>query len=150
MQQIDLPLSARGLERFYRFGPITKGYDNAASVLRSESFFGTGLRPYSVAHLAAVQRPALGATVTWQRRTRVDGDNWQSLEVPLGEDSESYVVRVTQGGNLRRETVVASPTWVYTTAMQASDAVSGVITIAVAQVSQRFGNGPFRSVSVTV
>jgi hypothetical protein len=150
VQQIDLPLSARGLERFYRFGPITKGYDNAASVLRSESFFGTGLRPYSVAHLAAVQRPALGATVTWQRRTRVDGDNWQSLEVPLGEDSESYVVRVTQGGNLRRETVVASPTWVYTTAMQASDAVSGVITIAVAQVSQRFGNGPFRSVSVTV
>ena len=150
LQQIDLPASARGLARHYRIGPASKGYDNPATVLRVDAFDGIGLRPYPVAHLS-VAGPAGGdLAIRWIRRTRTDGDTWQSPEVPLGEGSESYTVRVMQGAVIKREVTVAVQNWVYTALQQATDAVSGTLTIAVAQNSERFGAGPFRSTQRSV
>jgi len=82
--------------------------------------------------------------LTWVRRTRIDGDSWQSVEVPLGEDSESYRVRVLAGATVLREHLVSSPNWAYTPAMQAADTASGTLSVEVAQLSQRFGPGPAR------
>ena len=145
LQQIDLPLSARGLPRYYRIGPASKGFDNPATVLRIEAFDGIGLRPYPVSHLK-VAAAAGNLAVSWIRRTRIDGDSWQSPEVPLGEAVESYVVRVLQGAAIKRETTVSAANWIYTSVQQAADAVSGTLTVSVAQNSERFGLGPFRSV----
>ena len=145
IQQIDLPLSARGLPRYYRIGPASKGFDNPATVLRIEAFDGIGLRPYPVSHLK-VAAAAGNLAVSWIRRTRIDGDSWQSPEVPLGEAVESYVVRVLQGAAIKRETTVSAANWIYTSVQQAADAVSGTLTVSVAQNSERFGLGPFRSV----
>jgi hypothetical protein len=142
VQQINLPLSARGLPRFYRFGPANKGYDSSSTVLVTESFNGTGLRPYPVSHLAASHQSSGALEVSWLRRTRIDGDSWQSLEVPLGEDTELYSIKISQGATVLRETTSTTPAFSYTPAMQAADAASGSLTIAVAQVSQRYGNGP--------
>ena len=146
LQQIDLPLSARGLPRYYRIGPAAKGYDTPATVLRIEAFDGIGLRPYPVAHLRVSGAAGADLALKWTRRTRIDGDSWQSPEVPLGEASESYMVRVLQGAVVKREVTVAMPAWIYTSVQQAADAVSGTITVTVAQISERFGVGPFRSV----
>jgi hypothetical protein len=150
LQQIDLPLSARGLDRHYRFGPADRGYDSAATVLRVEAFDGIGLRPYPVAHLTAQVQTNGDLHLGWTRRTRVDGDSWQSLEVPLAETTEAYAVRVQSGGTMLRDVSVAAPNWTYTAAQQLADAASGTITVTVAQVSQRFGAGPFRSLDVTL
>ena len=146
LQQIDLPLSARGLPRYYRIGPASKGYDNAATVLRIEQFDGIGMRPYPVSHLTVAGLPGGDLAVKWIRRTRIDGDSWQSAEVPLAENSESYVVRALQGTVIKREVTVLGANWTYTSAQQAADAVFGTITLAVAQISERFGAGPFRSI----
>lgn len=150
LQQIDLPPSARGLDRHYRFGPADRGYDSAATVLRVEAFDGIGLRPYPVAHLTAQAQTNGDLHLGWTRRTRVDGDSWQSLEVPLAETTEAYAVRVQSGGTMLRDVSVAAPNWTYTAAQQLADAASGTITVTVAQVSQRFGAGPFRSLDVTL
>ena len=150
LQQIDLPLSARGLPRYYRIGPAAKGYDSTSTVLRVETFDGIGLRPYPVAHLQKRLVPGNDLAISWVRRTRIDGDTWQSVEVPLAEAAESYTVRVLQGAVIKRETTVTVPSWTYTAVQQMSDAVSGTISIAVAQNSDRFGAGPFRSVLHTV
>ena len=48
---------------------------------------------------------------------------------------------------LREETVVV-PTWFYAASLQSSDGIIGAYRIDVAQVSDRFGAGPFRSVQV--
>jgi hypothetical protein len=114
-----------------------------------ESFDGIGLRPYPVAHLRATRANA-DLHLNWIRRTRIDGDSWQSVEVPLGEDSEAYVVRVLQGATLLRETTTTSASWIYSAAQQSADSVSGPITLSVAQLSQRFGVGPVRSIDVTL
>jgi hypothetical protein len=114
-----------------------------------ESFDGIGLRPYPVAHLRATPADA-DLHLNWTRRTRIDGDSWQSVEVPLGEDAEAYVVRVLQGATLLRETTTTFASWIYSAAAQSADTASGPITLSVAQLSQRFGAGPFRSIDVTL
>ena len=89
-EQIELPLSARGLQRHYRVGPAAKPLDHPVYAQDALAFDGIGLRPYAPAHL----RSALSGgdrQISWIRRTRIDGDSWQGGEVPLGEDSESYV-----------------------------------------------------------
>ncbi|MCU0828123.1 MAG: glycoside hydrolase/phage tail family protein [Tabrizicola sp.] len=146
--QIDLPLAARGLERHYRIGAGARGFDDPNVVLRVEAFDGIGLRPYPVAHLRAVMNSASENLVSWKRRTRIDGDSWQAVEVPLGEATEAYVLRVIQSSTIRAEYSVTQPFFTYTPAMRSADGVAGAYEVHVAQVSQSFGPGPFRSVLV--
>jgi hypothetical protein len=148
VQQLELPLAARGLSRFYRVGAAGRGYDDPSVVTRTLAFDGIGLRPHPVAHLAL--RPgASGALVaSWVRRTRIDGDSWQARDVPLGEQAELYLVRVIADGTVVREVEVSSPSWTYSAAAQQSDGPAADLRIAVAQVSEQFGAGPFRQISV--
>ena len=109
------------------------------------------LRPYRVAHLRRSGDFGSDVTLGWTRRSRIDGDNWQSLDVPLGEESEAYLLRVRQGGTVLREVTVTSPGWTWTPAMQAADApLPGTAQVEVAQLSQRFGPGPFASLDLAV
>ena len=56
--------------------------------------------------------------------------------------------RVIAGGGIVREESVAMPMWSYTSAQRAEDGVGGSFTFSVAQVSDRFGPGPFRALEV--
>ena len=145
--QIDLAASARGLARYYRVGAASRGYDDVNAVLRVEAFDGIGLRPYPVAHLRS-SLVSGDVTCTWTRRTRIDGDSWQSTEVPLGETAEAYRVRIIQAATIQAEYPVSQPSFTYTAAMQTGDGVSGPFQIAVAQVSESFGAGPFRRIDI--
>ena len=150
VQQIDLSLSARGLARFYRFGPAAKGYEAANTVLVTAACEAAGLRPWRVAHLAARRAGSGDLALTWVRRTRIDGDSWQAVEVPLGEAVEAYQVTVRAGTTLLRQTTVATSDWSYSAAAQAADGASGAITFEVAQLSQAFGAGPAASLTLTL
>lgn len=147
LTQIDLPMSARGLARHYRIGPTARGYDDPNVTLVVAAFDGIGLRPYPVSHLRATPDMAGTLNVRWIRRTRIDGDSWQSLEVPLGEEVEAYQVRILQGATIRAEYPVTGPTFAYTPAMRAADGVIGAYEVAVAQLSMQFGPGPFRAIA---
>jgi hypothetical protein len=149
LTQIDLPLSARGLARYYRIGSAARGFDDPNTVLRVESFDGAGLRPYPVSHLRS-QAVGLGdSVISWKRRTRIDGDTWLTVEVPLGEDSENYIVRIFQDAVLKGEYSSSQPQFTYTSAMKGADGVVGSYRVEVAQVSAQFGAGPFRSIDQT-
>ena len=148
--QIDLALSARGLARYYRIGGTARGYEDPNVTLRVEAFNGIGLRPYPIAHLRTTGPAAGDVVVTWTRRTRIEGDNWQVVEVPLGEDFESYLVRIVQGSTIRGEYTCTAPTFTYSAALRVQDGVSGPYSITVAQLSSRFGPGPFRGIGAGV
>ena len=147
-QQIDLAVASRGLARYYRIGPAGRGYEDPAVVVKVDAFDGIGLRPYPVAHLSAGMAVSGDVSVSWTRRTRIDGDNWQSIEVPLGEDSEIYRLRIVQAEVIVREEAVATASYVYSAAARASDGIVGAFRVDVAQVSDRFGPGPFRSIAI--
>jgi hypothetical protein len=117
--------------------------------LRVEAFDGIGLRPYAVSHLRVLDQ-AGDLRFDWKRRTRIDGDSWQAAEVPLAEESESYLVRITLGSTAISEYSATQPSFVYTAAMRAQDMVSGAFRVSVAQLSVSFGPGPFRHLDLTV
>ena len=144
--QIDHASSLRGVERLYRAGPGALPVDDAAYVERILAFEGVGLRPYAPVHLTAARQGG-DLAVSWVRRTRIDGDGW-GTEVPLGEAFERYLVQVIAGGNIRREVEVSAPAWTYPAADQAADGVTAPFTVAVAQISDRFGPGLFRRIEI--
>lgn len=145
---MDLASSTRGIARHYRSGLASLGYSDARVVHQELAFAGIGYRPYSVAHLARTGNLGGAVDLTWIRRTRIDGDPWTETEVPLGEESERYLVRVRQGLGTLRQTEVSSPGWTYTLPNQIADGVTAAATIEVAQVSSRFGPGPFVAVTL--
>ncbi len=149
LQQIAQPASARGLMRHYRVGLLSAGYEGENVLYETHAFAGIGLRPYPVGHLRAAMVGG-NLAISWTRRTRIDGDSWQSSEVPLGEPSESYTLRITKGGVLLREAEINAAQFTYSAAMRAQDGASGEIAIAVAQRNDAFGPGPYRQIMLQV
>ncbi|MDJ1007523.1 MAG: glycoside hydrolase TIM-barrel-like domain-containing protein [Paracoccaceae bacterium] len=148
LRQVSLPSSLRGLAQVWRVGPARRAVSDASYVEMTRAFGGIGLRPYAPVHLRAAGDGAGGHRLTWIRRTRIDGDGWAGLDVPLGEASELYLVRILVDGAIRREATVAAPLFDYSAAMKADDTVPAAFEMQVAQVSDRFGPGPFRRILV--
>ncbi|MCP3969404.1 MAG: host specificity protein [Rhodobacteraceae bacterium] len=148
LQQIDLAQSARGLPRHYRIGPAQKPLDDGSYAHLVEAFDGIGLRPYAPAHLRAATDSGGDVSAGWVRRTRIDGDSWQSVEVPLGEAAEQYLVQVVKDQAVVREANVQTPAFTYSAAERTTDGVTAPFELAVAQVSDRFGPGPFRRITI--
>lgn len=148
VQQVSMTTSERGLERHYRIGPSHLAYDHDDYIHEVFAGQGVGLRPYEPVHLRA-DNVAGDHNLSWVRRTRVDGDVWQSYDVPLGEDREVYILRISDG-TLKREVELTSPFFTYTAAMKSADGVGGAFIFEVAQLSDRFGVGPFNRRSVNV
>ena len=146
-EQIGLAASARDVARHFRYGPALRPNDDPSYQYEVEAFQGIGLRPYAPCHINVVQDGG-DTAVSWIRRTRIDGNAWVGLDVPLGEASEQYLVRVIVEGAIVRETVVTSTTWTYFTGLRSADTGGANYQLAVAQVSEKFGPGPFRSVDV--
>ncbi|MFC6687780.1 baseplate multidomain protein megatron [Jhaorihella thermophila] len=145
--QIPLTSAQRRVARHYRIGPAARGYDDPAYTHLVEAFDGIGLRPYAPCHLQ-VETVGGDTRLRWIRRTRIDGDSWDVPEVPLGEESERYLVRVMRGGTVLREAEVSAPGWTWAAADRAADLAGGPVTLRVAQVSARFGPGPFAELVV--
>ena len=112
-----------------------------------EAFAGVGLRPYPPAHLAVGRLASGDISLGWVRRTRIDGDSWQGADVALGEATELYHLRVRAGGAVVREFWPREPRVTYAAADQAADGVVGPLVFEVAQVSDRFGPGPYGRIS---
>jgi hypothetical protein len=147
---VPVPLSAnrRGIARSYRVGPGAKPVDHPAYRTLEHTATGVGLRPYTPVHLGWRRNELGDVAITWMRQTRIDGDVWGLSEAPLGEAREVYQVRVRVGVVVRREETVTAPSWVYEASEQLADGISGGFVVEVAQISDRFGPGPFREVSV--
>ena len=146
-QQVALQPSARRTAQTYRIGPAKQALSDPSYVERVEAFDGVGLRPYAPAHLCAVAQGA-DTRVSWIRRTRVDGDNWADVDVPLGEAQELYRVQVVQGGTVLREATVTQPVWIYSASMRVADQPGADAEILVSQISDRYGAGAVASIAL--
>jgi hypothetical protein len=113
------------------------------------TFQGLGLKPLSPVHVRGL-RAGGDVLLSWIRRTRLGGDSWETPEVPLGEDAESYEVDILDGGSVVRTLASATPTVTYTAAQQAADFGSSLpaYDIRVYQLSASYGRGTPRAAVV--
>jgi hypothetical protein len=138
-EQIALAASDRGVSRTYRVGPARRALDDPSYVEVTAAFAGMGLRPLSPVHLRA-QDQAGDLVFTWTRRSRIDGDSWDGYEVPLGEETELYRLRILDAARLVREVILTAPGWTYPSALRVPDGSAGYL-IEITQISARFGPG---------
>jgi hypothetical protein len=140
-RQIELGPNLLRIAQTYRIGPAARPLDDPSYVQKNESFNGNGLRPYRPCHLR-VEVDAGDMTFNWVRRTRLNGDQWSAFDLPIGEESEQYQVRIMQNSAVKREEIVDNPRWSYTASMRSGDGGGGPALISIAQISALYGAGP--------
>ncbi|MGH6893722.1 MAG: phage tail baseplate protein, partial [Dongiaceae bacterium] len=135
-----------GLALNYKYGPTGEGIDEPSYGSAAHDFLGLGLRPLSPVHLQGKRNPANGDwTFVWTRRTRIGGDSWTGLEIPLAEERELYQLEILDApdGDVLRNVELDAPTFLYTASMQTADfgAAQWNVPIRVAQISPVYGSG---------
>lgn len=82
---------------------------------------GEAVTPWAPVHLGVAPDGAAGLAFRWTRRSRT-GWRWLSGgDVPLGEESERYELRLLAGDALVRRVETDQPGWTYDAAMIAAD-----------------------------
>jgi hypothetical protein len=109
------------------------GIGDAEPVEATLTVSGEAVTPIAPVHMRAAPDGAGGWNLNWVRRSR-SGWRWVSgADVPLGEESERYELRVLNGGSLLRRVETASPAWTYDAAAIAEDG-GDLVTIEVRQI----------------
>jgi len=94
---------------------------------------GQSVIPFAPVYLGMTPDGAGGQVISWTRRSRT-GARWISgSDVPLGEESERYELRILDGGDLVRHAETAVPAWTYDADMIAEDG-GGELTVEVRQI----------------
>ena len=135
----------------YRVGPAGRDHADPAVLQFSATAGPDALKPFSPVGLNA-RREEGGIRVRWIRRTRREGDAWEPVEVPLGEDGERYAVDILRDGIVLRTLASIEPSILYPAAQELADfgAPQAVLALRVAQVSAVVGRGFERAVTVPV
>lgn len=144
--QINLPLLYRG---------ITEGQDLSSDKDLSFTYAGVNLKPYRCIGLSGDRHPSSNDwTLIWTRRTRVEGEWRDGVEVPLGETVEAYEVLIYSNGSyttVKRTISVSTSTCTYTSAQQVADFGSnqGTLYLTIYQLSSVVGRGNPYTLSIT-
>ncbi|NVO17971.1 MAG: glycoside hydrolase/phage tail family protein [Rhodoplanes sp.] len=111
----------------------------------------TALRPLAPVHLRA-RRTDAGVLISWIRRTRRDGDSWNAIDVPLGEDAEAYVVDILSGTTVVRTLATPTPGVLYAAAAELADfgAAQTSLSVRAVQLSATVGRGFAAQATLTV
>lgn len=146
---VPLTFSDLNLPYNWRYGPGNRGIGDASYETTVHSYTGIGLRPLSPARVTGT-RASGDLTISWIRRTRIGGDNWEAADVPLGETAESYQIDVLDGTTVKRTLTSATPTVTYTAVQQTTDFGSpqAAVDVRVYQMSAVIGRGAPRAAVV--
>ena len=135
-------LSELGRVYAYRVGSVRGDHGDEDVTEVSATVGAAALRPLAPVHVRAA-RTGAGVTIGFVRRTRLDGDSWEPVEVPLGESVEAYRVEILNGSSVVRTFEVAEPQALYPAADELADfgAPQAELTVRVAQLSASVGPG---------
>lgn len=150
IEQLDLSIEDRGIERPYKWGPHNRDITNSQLWLSANfSFSAKGLRPFAPTHFRMVEQGSGDKLFKWHRRTRIDGDSFEGLDVPLAEEYEEYDLRILDedGNTVRHFKSVPQESQLWTAAQQVSDFPTGLPDPLQASVAQNspWGRGEERT-----
>jgi hypothetical protein len=134
----------------WRVGPTARAVTDESYTATAFAPEGRGLLPFAPVHVAQPWRQGRvpgDLTIRWTRQSRsLDADAWEQVEVPLGEDSESYEVEVLQGAAVKRTLTSSTTSVLYTAAQQSTDwgaplGPGDTLSVRIFQLSPRLGRG---------
>ena len=114
---------------------------------------GNSLKPLAPVKAKAVKNISTNdVTFSWFRRTRVDGNLRDYVDIPLNEVSELYDISVLNGSTVVRSWQTNSAVQIYTSAEQIADfgVLQTAYSITIAQRSAAIGPGFSTSENVIV
>ncbi|THF56675.1 baseplate multidomain protein megatron [Ollibium composti] len=132
-----------GLSLNWRAGPSSLDFSTDNFVQTAQVGGVRALLPYAPVHLRAKRNDG-DVMLSWIRCGRIDADQWEGSEVPLGEESEQYRVEIAPvGGPVIRMVDVAESRWIYDAAAIASDfgGLPAAIDLTVRQLGTSIGWG---------
>ena len=131
-----------GLAYTWKCGPASRDIGSPHYLDVEHTFTGEGLKPLSPVHVRGA-RSSDDLAITWVRRTRIGGDSWDGVDVPLGEDDERYEIDILDGADVVRTLTATSPSATYTAADQTADFGSpqSSISLRIFQLSTTRGRG---------
>jgi hypothetical protein len=100
-------LSSLGRTLQFRVGPANRDHADAAVTEIMTNATAKALMPYAPVQASAVRGPS-GVTIGFTRRSRIDSDAWEPVDVPLGEDREAYDIMIATPGGSRSLSVTSS------------------------------------------
>jgi len=148
IQWIDQDLTERGTAR--NFKAVTSGYTLSDAGVTSFTWNARTLMPLSVVDVAGSRDMSNNLTITWKRRTRLGGHWADSIDVPLGEETESYEIDVMSGATVLRTITATSETAGYTAAEQTTDGLTpgDPVEVNIYQISALVGRGFVRNATI--
>ena len=141
--QADMGLSDIGISYYWRYGPEGETVGSDLFTTEQHAFSGRALKPYAPVHARWASDEAGNHSITWIRRTRLDGDSWALYQVPLGEALEAYEVDIISGGDVVRTIETSTPEAIYSATQRQADLGSATAgyEVAIYQISQTIGRG---------
>jgi hypothetical protein len=135
----------------YRVGAANLDIGSANMTSLTASVGPTALLPWSPVHLRGVRNEE-GVLLSWIRRTRKGGDSWDTLEVPLSEDSEAYRVEILSGDTVVRTLQSPASQALYAADDELADfgAPQAELTVRVAQLSSLVGPGRAQTANIVL
>ena len=111
---LDLASGADALGRSfdYRIAPEGRDHSDPMAIAFTATVGAQALLPLAPVGLKA-KREAGGVRISWIRRARFGGDNWELADVPLNEDREAYALEIMAGSEVRRTVPVAEAGFLY-------------------------------------
>lgn len=144
---VRVPLNASGIGAEYLHKVVLDGSALAVATAVAFTPQAVALEPYSVINITGTRDLAGDLTIEWDRRGRIGNELMSGTEIPLSEESESYVIDVLDGNSpstVLRTLTSSTPSVVYVEADQVADfgsPVPGAVTVIVYQVSATVGRG---------
>ncbi len=142
LNRLLMPLNLLGAERDYK--AVSFGLSLGGAAEQAFTYSGVALKPFSPVHVAGARDGGGNLSLSWMRRTRLDG-NWQDrVDAPLNEVAEAYEVDILNGSTVVRTLLgLVSPVASYSAANQVTDfgAAQSSLSVRVYQLSGLVGRG---------
>ncbi|QGM96331.1 baseplate multidomain protein megatron [Methylocystis parvus] len=125
----------------YAIGPADRDMADPLYVRMTATATPKALTPYPPARPRARRTPD-GIMIDFLRRSRVDGDAWESVDIPLGEASEAYEAEIVLPAGARTLSA-AAPSILYPAAQELADfgAPQSALNLSLYQISAVVGRG---------
>ena len=142
VQPLTLPVSNNG--QSWTLRAVTIGDSLTDGVVSTCTISAECLKPLGPVRPLAIRNSVSGdITLSWIRRTRIDGGLRDYVDVPLMEQTEQYDVVVMNGSSPVRSWSTAIPAITYSSANQLTDfgAAPTLLTVSITQRSALIGPG---------